>query len=213
MKRVYMYTVEERLWHWFQAAIMLALMATGIVIHLPQVWRYIDFETAVRSHDVLGVLLAVNAAFGLFWHLVSKQLRQFLPRGVTWAGTALQQVRYYAWGMFHGEPHPMEKTVARKLNPLQQITYVGILNLLLPLQILTGVGMLGLRWNPAWVERLTELGLLAPLHLLGGWLFAAFLVAHVYLTTTGHTLVSNVVAMITGWEDTHEPVVKEVPRD
>lgn len=212
LRRVYMYTVEERLWHWFQAATMMALMATGIVIHLPRVWRFIDFETAVRLHDVLGVLLALNALAGFAWHLVTHQLGQFVPRGLSWTGMAIAQVRYYAWGIFQGAPHPMEKTVARKLNPLQQVTYFGILNLLLPTQVLTGVGMLALRYNPAWVERLTELGLLAPLHLLGGWLFAAFLVAHVYLTTTGHTLVSNIVAMITGWEDTSE-AAPEVPRD
>lgn len=211
--RVYMYRVEERLWHWFQAAIMLALMATGIVVHLPQVWRFLDFETAVRLHDLLGVLLAVNALFGFVFHLVTRQLGQFVPRGLSWMGTAVDQVWYYAWGIFHGAPHPMEKTVARKLNPLQQVTYFGILNLLLPVQVLTGVGMLGLRFSPGLVERLTELGLLAPLHLVGAWLFAAFLVAHVYLTTTGHTVVSNLVAMITGWEvvDPHAP--QEVPRE
>lgn len=210
MKRVYMYTVEERLWHWFQAATMMALMATGIVVHLPQFWRYLDFETAVRLHDVLGILLAANAMFGFVFHLFTKQIGQFVPRGLSWAGTAIEQVRYYAWGIFHGAPHPMEKTVARKLNPLQQITYFGILNLLLPLQVLTGVGMLAMRAYPTFVERLAELGLLGPLHLVGAWLFAAFLVAHVYLTTTGHTLVSNVVAMVTGWEDEH---AEEVSRD
>lgn len=211
LRRVYLYAVEERLWHWFQAVTMMALMATGIVVHLPRVWRFLDFETAVRLHDVLGVVLAVNAVFGLAWHLATKQLRQFLPRGEAWTGAAVEQVRYYAWGIFVGAPHPTAKTAARKLNPLQQVTYVAILNLLLPVQVLTGVAMLASRWDPALVARLAELGLLAPVHLVGGWLFAAFLVAHVYLTTTGHTLVSNVVAMITGWEEV--PVGEEVRRE
>jgi thiosulfate reductase cytochrome b subunit len=209
--RVYMYTVEERLWHWFQAATMLALMATGIVIHLPRVWRFLDFETAVRLHDWLGVLLTVNALFGLGWHVATKQLRQFLPAGSSWAGAAAEQVRYYAWGIFVGAPHPNEKSAGRKLNPLQQVTYFGLLNLLLPMQVATGAGMLGLRYSPALVERLTELGLLAPIHLVGAWLFAAFVVAHVYLTTTGTTLVSNVVAMITGFEEVHAPATPAEP--
>jgi thiosulfate reductase cytochrome b subunit len=32
----------------------------------------------------------------------------------------------------------------------------------------------------------------------------AFVIAHVYLTTTGHTVTSNLKAMITGWEELDE---------
>ena len=57
----------------------------------------------------------------------------------------------------------------------------------------------------AIVPELEELALggtavLIPLHTLGAWLFAAFLILHIYLTTTGPTPLSNLRAMITGWE-------------
>ena len=45
------------------------------------------------------------------------------------------------------------------------------------------------------------LPLLAPLHTLISWLLAAFVVMHVYLTTTGHTPLAHIKAMITGWEE------------
>ena len=32
-----------------------------------------------------------------------------------------------------GEPHPFEKQPGKRLNPLQQVTYLAILNVLLPL--------------------------------------------------------------------------------
>jgi thiosulfate reductase cytochrome b subunit len=41
---------------------------------------------------------------------------------------------------------------------------------------------------------------LAPLHAFGAWLFAAFLLLHVYLTTTGPTPLANIQAMVVGWE-------------
>lgn len=204
MKRVYMYTVEERLWHWFQAGIMIALMATGSVIHLPEFWRFMSFEHATQVHEGLGILLSVNAAFGLAYHLFAHQIGQFLPKGRSWMGMAIDQVKYYGWGIFNGAPHPMEKTVEHKLNPLQQATYFSILNLLLPLQILTGVAILVGRYRPDVIVAMGELGLIAPLHVIGAWLFTAFLIGHVYLTTTGHTLVSNVLAMITGFEDVED---------
>jgi len=209
MKRVYMYTVEERLWHWFQAVIMLALMGTGVIIHAPGSVRLLPFETAIRLHEWLGVLLAFNASMGLLYHLFAHQFSQFLPQGRTWMGLAMRQVSYYSWGIFNGWPHPMNKTLDQKLNPLQQVTYLAILNVLLPLQILTGVSILAGRVWPSFIVRLGDLGLIAPLHVIGAWGFVAFLFGHVYLTTTGHTLMANIIAMVTGWEDLEEDSAHE----
>jgi hypothetical protein len=41
---------------------------------------------------------------------------------------------------------------------------------------------------------------LAPFHSLVAWLFASFIVAHVYLTTTGVSVFDDIRAMVTGWE-------------
>jgi len=87
------------------------------------------------------------------------------------------------------------------LNPLQQITYFGLLNVLLPLQGITGALMWGLQRWPGLAKGLGGLPILAPFHTIIAWLFAAFLILHVYLTTTGHTAVSSIEAMITGWEE------------
>jgi hypothetical protein len=37
----------------------------------------------------------------------------------------------------------------------------------------------------------------------------SFLVGHVYMTTTGHTLFAHIRAMITGWEEIQEGVELE----
>ena len=89
----------------------------------------------------------------------------------------------------------------RKLNPLQQVTYFGILNVLLPLQILTGILMWGAQRWPEIAARLGGLLFLAPFHTLVAWLFAAFLLMHLYLTTTGHTPTAHLKAMIDGWDE------------
>jgi thiosulfate reductase cytochrome b subunit len=36
---------------------------------------------------------------------------------------------------------------------------------------------------------------------LGAFLMLAFLISHLYLATTGHKIYSQVMAMITGWEE------------
>jgi thiosulfate reductase cytochrome b subunit len=40
-------------------------------------------------------------------------------------------------------------------------------------------------------------------HTLAAFLMLAFLIVHVYLTTTGHSPLAHIKAMITGWEDQH----------
>jgi len=95
------------------------------------------------------------------------------------------QAKYYLQGIFKGNEHPFEKTKSKKLNPLQQVTYFGLLNVLLPLQIFTGALMWGVQqWTQA-ASLFGGLPFLAPFHSLVAWLFASFIVAHVYLTTTG----------------------------
>jgi Ni,Fe-hydrogenase I cytochrome b subunit len=42
---------------------------------------------------------------------------------------------------------------------------------------------------------------MAAIHSLGSWLFVAFVIMHVYLTTTGHTPSTHIRAMVTGWEE------------
>lgn len=204
MKRVYMYAFHERMWHWVQALLMISLMVSGLVIHLPTRFPVLSFEVATRMHEWIGVLLSVNAALGLTYHVFSQQFSQYLPQGRSFMGLAVRQVVYYAWGIFRGAPHPMEKTADHKLNPLQQLTYLAILNVLLPLQILTGMVILIGRYRPGLAAALGDLGVLAPLHMLGAWGFVAFLIGHVYLTTTGHTPLSSILAMITGWEEVDE---------
>lgn len=125
----------------------------------------------------------------------------------------MKQARYYLVGIFKGEPHPFQRGPERKLNPLQEVTYLVILNVLLPLQTLSGLAMWGAQRWPDAVAAVGGLPALAAVHTLGAWLFAAFLVAHMYLTTTGPTPLAMIRARIVGWDETeheHEETASHV---
>jgi thiosulfate reductase cytochrome b subunit len=199
--RMYMYAVYERFWHWLQAFAILLLIVTGFVIHRPDMFGLFSFPYLVVIHNVLAVILVVNAGLSLFYHLVSGEIRQYLPRPYGFFDEMIVQAKYYLRGIFKREPHPFEKTPKQKLNPLQQVTYFGILNVLLPLQITIGVLMWGVQAFPKISQWLGGLLILAPLHSLVAWLFAAFIIAHVYLTTTGHEPFAGVKAMMLGWDE------------
>ncbi len=200
-ERVYMYGVYERLWHWVQTAVILGLLFTGLIIHKPDKFGLFSFNYMVQVHNILALILLVNAALSLFYHLASGEIRQYLPRPRGFIDQAAEQAIYYLRGIFRGDPHPFEKTPDHKLNPLQQITYFGLLNVLLPLQILTGILMWGAQQWPDVAARTGGLPFLAPFHTLIAWALAAFVVMHVYLTTTGHTPTAAIKGMVMGYDE------------
>jgi Ni/Fe-hydrogenase b-type cytochrome subunit len=199
--RVHMYDVYERLWHWLQASAILLLIFTGLVIHKPHFFGMFSFPYMVNVHNVLGFILITNAVLSLFYHLASGEIRQYLPEPKGFVANTLAQMMYYSRGIFAGNPHPLEKTKEQKLNPLQQVTYLVILNILLPAQIVTGLLIWGLQRWPNIAAELGGLPVLALVHTLVAWAFAAFIVMHIYLTTTGHKPTAGIESMITGWDE------------
>ncbi len=201
VKMVYMHSTYKRLWHWLQAAAIIALIVTGLVIHLPDVFSMVNFWLAVQVHNIVAFILVANAFLAAFYHFASGEIRQYLPEPDDFFSRAIAQTMYYLQGIFQGAPHPFEKTPEKKLNPLQQMVYLIILNVLLPLQVITGILMWGAQRWPDLAAQLGGLTLLAAFHSLIAWLFISVLIAHMYLTTTGDTPFSLIKGMIVGWEE------------
>jgi thiosulfate reductase cytochrome b subunit len=147
LQKIYMYTIYERQWHWLQTVVIFGLIFTGLVIHKPDMFSLFSFGGIVLVHNALALILVVNAALAAFYHLVSGEIRQFLPEPRGFFGKMFSQTKYYIVGIFRGEPHPFEKSPQHKMNPIQQITYFGLLNVLLPLQL--NVSAACLSWHPS----------------------------------------------------------------
>jgi len=194
----YVYRAFERFWHWAQAALILFLTLTGFEIHGSV--GFFGFDQAVRYHSAAAVALLVLMAFAIFWHLTTGEWRQYVP-----SPTNLRaQAEYYLFGIFRDAPHPTRKTVLSKLNPLQKVVYAGLKVILIPLMVVTGLLYMFYRYPQRYeVVTLNVGGLerIAILHTLGAFLVVSFVIAHVYLITTGQTVTSNLKAMITGYEE------------
>ena len=201
MKRVEMYSAFERVWHWLQALTILLLLLTGVEIHSPGGFHVLGFARATWVHEALALFTIANAFLALFYHLATGAIRQFFPQPRDFFSLAIAQITYYLRGIFTGAPHPFVHEPGRKLNVLQQVTYLLVLNLVLPAQVVTGVLMWKAQeWAP-FVNRLGGLHQVAHVHVLCAWIFAAFIVMHVYLTTTGRTPLAHLRAMVLGWEE------------
>lgn len=200
-ERIYMYEPYRRFWHWLQTTTILILLFTGLIIHRPDLFGAFSFSGMVTVHNVMAVLLGINAALALFYHIATDRLKEFIPRPYGFFDDAILQAKYYINGIFKSEPHPFEKRPDSRMNPIQKTTYFMILNVLLPLQGLTGILMWGVQKFPAAADLFGGLPILAPFHSLIAWMFATFILVHVYMTTTGATPVEAMRAMVTGWEE------------
>ena len=208
-KKIYMYRFYERLWHWVQVMAIFLLLITGFIIHKPELLGVMSFPYMVQVHNALGFILFANAFLAVLYHLVSGQIKQYIPQPRGFFDQAMAQASFYLKGIFKGEEHPFEKSREKKLNPLQQVTYFGLLNLLLPVQIITGLLIWSVQTWPTISTTLGGLRVLGPIHSLLAWMFGAFIILHVYLTTTGHRPLDGIRAMINGWDEVDDHSVSD----
>jgi thiosulfate reductase cytochrome b subunit len=197
-ERIYMYEPYRRFWHWLQTASIIILLFTGLIIHRPDIFGAFSFRGVVTVHNILAVILVINAALSFFYHIATERIQEFIPRPYGFFDDAMVQAKFYIAGIFKGEGHPFEKRPDSRMNPIQKMTYFMILNVLLPLQIITGVMMWAVQ---KWPEIAGGLPFLAPFHSLVAWMFGTFILVHVYMTTTGATPLEAMRAMVTGYEE------------
>ena len=200
-ERIYMYESYRRFWHWLQTITIVTLLFTGLIIHRPDIFGVFSFRGVVTVHNVLAVILVINAVLSLFYHITTEKIREFIPHPYGFFDDAIVQAKYYVGGIFKGEGHPFEKLPTSRMNPIQKATYFVILNVLLPLQIITGALMWSVQKFPQFANALGGLPLLAPFHSLVAWLFGTFILVHVYMTTTGATPLEAMRGMVTGYEE------------
>jgi thiosulfate reductase cytochrome b subunit len=201
MKRVFIYKRYERFWHWTQAFLVFFLALTGFEVHGS--FSFFGFENAVDLHNKAAWALIILTIFTIFWHFTTGEWKQYVPS----TKNLRAQIDYYLTGIFRNAPHPVRKTVLSKLNPLQRIVYFSLKVVLFPVMIITGLGYMFYRYQ--WQGEMKTIGIesidtVALLHTIGAYLMIAFVIVHLYLITTGHTLTSNLNAMITGWEELEE---------
>ncbi len=203
MVDIYLYTRYERFWHWLQMVLIFLLLITGFEVH--GLYSLFGFETAVATHNFVGLTWLIAFTFFLFWVFTTGEWKQYIPT----TKKMFAVIRYYSYGIFRGDTHPVPKRKDAKHNPLQRLTYLSLAAFLLPVQMASGFLYWGYNSWAEWGLSGLSLGIVALVHTAGAFAILSFIIVHIYMTTTGHTIFSHIKAMITGWEEIEEGVELE----
>ena len=196
------YPLWLRVWHWSNATLFLVLLATGIHMHFG--FQLICFQTGFLIHNVAGILLVTFYLLFLLGNLFLGNGRYYLLlREDIWPGI-LNQAIYYLNGIFLGRPHPYPHDEGRKFNPIQKLTYLVVVLLFLPAIIITGLALLFPDRLPLGVMGMPGIAFWTVAHTCIGYCFAIFMVVHMYLATTGHTIFELYLLMLFGDEARHK---------
>lgn len=204
MERIYLHPLPIRIWHWVNALGFIILILTGANIR--NIINIFSVETAVEIHSWLGFILLANYCIWFLYYILTMHIKIYIPplnHPIEFTKKALTQAKFYGWGIMVGDQNPHHSTPDNKFNPMQQVSYLMIMALLIPVQIITGL----LLWDPKLfspIVNLVGIQIIDTVHIFLWIFFSAFIIVHFYLATLGHTTWAHIIAMFTGYEEEEE---------
>ena len=210
MKRVYLHPLPLRIWHWVNALLVLLLLLTGIQLRISGVPSLGPRHPALWMHKYAGWAMVASCVFWLVYSLATRNLsRQYAVRARDFKGM-FPQAKYYLTSIFRGEENPFRPSPEEKFNPLQKLAYGTIMCIFAPILMVTGLLGSDISFFRKYILLWDIAGVVNAIHVLGAYVFALYLVIHLYMATLGRTPFGHIKAMITGYEEDPGEPVKEI---
>jgi len=169
-----------RLWHSVNGILVLTLVITGLMMqYASPVKMEISLATIIFVHNFCGIFLIFSWVFFILSNGLSKNGSYYWPKMVIFK-ESIVQFRYYAYGMFKGEPKPF-KDATRKFNPLQQFAYWSVMYLIAPVMVITGFIMYNIERLLIDEKSIFIYQVCDFIHLCAAFMISVFLVIHLYL--------------------------------
>jgi thiosulfate reductase cytochrome b subunit len=201
MKRTYLHPLPLRIWHWLNAFLVVILLITGAQLRITGIASLRPNDPALLVHKYAGWAMAVSFVIWLAYGLVSDHLsRHHAIRRRDLKGV-FSQAKFYLVSIFRGEENPFRPSPEHKFNPLQKLAYGAIMCLFTPVIVVTGLLYSDILLFRKYILLWNVVGALDAIHVIGAYVFALYLVVHVYMATLGRTAFSHIKAMIVGYEE------------
>ncbi len=199
-EKIYLYPIWVRIWHWLNALLFLLLVLTGLSMqYAAKDSLLFPFNVSVTVHNTCGIILVFNFLFFAFANRFTWNGKYYNIRWKRYGKELWRQIRFYSYGIFKKEPHPFPVTKKRKFNPLQQLSYVIAMYILIPLIIISGIGLLFPEITLNVLFGKSGIWLTDLFHQFLGFSLTIFWLIHLYFCTIGKTATSNFKSMIDGW--------------
>jgi thiosulfate reductase cytochrome b subunit len=190
-EKIYLYPIPIRIWHWLNAITFVMLLISGMLGH----FEIIPHETVKTIHQPFASTLLFLWIYFLIANVLTKNKANYkINKG--FANRSLVQAKYYMFGIFKGEPHPFHAEKGNKFNPLQQITYVAVIYVMIPALIVTGI--LAIVFH----------GVAAQVHMAFSMLALIFLTGHIYLSLCGSYPFQYIKGMLDGYHRSTKSIYK-----
>ncbi|WP_066798753.1 cytochrome b/b6 domain-containing protein [Sphingomonas soli] len=218
--QVYRHRLITRIWHWLNAFSVMVLIGSGLMIfnaHPRLYWgqyganfdpawlelpRWPGWMTIPSYYSLAGarhwhLFFALVLAFGLLifmiWSLANRHFQRDLRiRAAELSPANLAGDARAHWGLrFHDPENP------RAYNIFQKIAYAGVIFVLLPLLILSGLAMAPGMW-PWLIDLFGGRQSARSVHFIAMAAMSGFIVIHLALVFLAGTI-NEIRSMITGW--------------
>ncbi|ACD83373.1 Ni/Fe-hydrogenase, b-type cytochrome subunit [Candidatus Methylacidiphilum infernorum] len=212
-KAVYVYEAPLRLWHWINAISVFVLALSGYFIAHPppsiggEAFGHFNFAYIRYTHFVAALVFDVGLIVRIYWALVGNRFgRDFLLLPLFDKCFWQEVIKKMRWYLFLDK----EPQIYVEADPLNRLT-TFLVFLLDWFMLLTGLALFGeMEGMGSWAYYLFTIWIiplfgssqtLHTFHHLGMWLFAAFIVVHVYVVIREDILgrVTVIETMINGW--------------
>jgi len=201
MDKVYLYPIWVRLWHLLNAVLCLILIITGISLQYSNPdFSIMTFNLAVSMHNICGIILTVSYLLFVFGNLFTPNGKYYKMKKKGRLKRLTKQFRYYTIGIFKGEEAPFKINEKRKFNPMQKLSYLLIMYIIMPLLFLTGWALLFP--DLILINRIlgtSGIHFTDLIHIIAGFILSVFMVIHIYFCTISKEPGASFRAMITGW--------------
>lgn len=198
---LYVHPALVRVWHWINAVGFVILILTGFQIRYADQLGFMPLKDAISLHNFVGFTVIINYLLWLIYYLGGQRIKIYIPDFRTLAGKAVQQMKYYGYGIFKGDPNPHVMTADDKFNALQQQSYLVLMFILLPAQMISGVFLWKMKGYSEYITLLGGIKVIDTIHVILFFIFTAFILVHCYLATLGHNPLAHFKAMFTGFEE------------
>lgn len=203
-EKIYLYPLWTRVWHWINAVLFIVLIITGLSMEYsnPEA-PFIPFKFSVSWHNVCGILLIANYIVFVIGNIITWNGKYYKLNKKGLMNRLTKQAQYYLIGVFKGQKPPYPENESRKFNPLQKVSYLITMYVLLPLSIISGIALLFPEIIVHKVFGVSGTLLTALLHLTSGFLLSIFLLIHLYFSTLGAKVSSYFLSIINGYHEVH----------